>query len=187
MSLSMQQFIDGIEVVLQSNPGLQANKESLNAWYHIVSDMPHDLFASAVFDICRNLPKTPYGVNLGALIREKACALALGSFLSAEEAWGEVLDQVRRSGIYGNPSFSNNTIALAVKNIGWKNICLSDVSDGTIRAHFYRTYSTICSSSTNKAMSVVGDETAASNCLKKLILNGLPGHSRPITRKASVS
>ena len=59
----------------------------------------------------------------------------------ADEAWGEVLREVRRVGYYGRPQFSHPAIAAAVDALGWQEFCQSDVeSQGTWRAHFNRYY-----------------------------------------------
>lgn len=58
---------------------------------------------------------------------------------STEEAWLEVINEIRGIGSYGSPHFSNNLISKAVNAIGWRELCLSDnpVAD---RAHFFRIY-----------------------------------------------
>jgi len=171
----MEQFVRGVEAILQSNPGMQAERESLLAWYVIVSDMPYDLFAAAVFDVCRNEKKPPFGVNLGAMLRERAHALETSSCPPAEEAWGEVLDQVRRRGAYGSPSFRSSVTAEAVKRIGWREICGAKEGDPALRAHFYRTYDKETQARAGRLARTVGSETEAAAFLDRLALGeGLP-------------
>jgi len=169
LAITMDQFINGIEVILQANPGMQAEKESLLAWHAIVSDMPYDLFAAAIFDILRNEKKPPFGVNLGAMIREKAQALSCSRMLSAEEAWGLVLSQVKKAGVYGSPCFSDEAITEAVQTIGWREICLSEEGNAALRAHFYRTYEKVRLSGLQKSIRSVGAETEAADILNRLI------------------
>lgn len=59
----------------------------------------------------------------------------------AAEAWREVLQAVYDVGIYkGPPTFSRPAIEKAVDTIGWREICMSEVGDPAIRAHFMQVY-----------------------------------------------
>lgn len=60
---------------------------------------------------------------------------------SAAEAWRETLRAVYDVGIYkGPPKFSHPAVDKAVDTIGWREICMSEVGDPAIRAHFMQVY-----------------------------------------------
>lgn len=56
-----------------------------------------------------------------------------------DQAWSEVLREVRRVGSWGDPQFSHPAISRAVQGVGWKDICMSE-KIGVERAHFLRAY-----------------------------------------------
>lgn len=58
---------------------------------------------------------------------------------AAELAWGEVMQQVRRVGMYGTPTWSSVVVGHAVRAIGWENICLCELDQlNTLRSQFLR-------------------------------------------------
>jgi hypothetical protein len=72
-------------------------------------------------------------------IRELAAEIVGGHLPDGDEAWGEVMDQIRAVGSSASPSFSHDAIAKVVHAMGWRELCASDnqVAD---RAHFLRLY-----------------------------------------------
>ena len=57
----------------------------------------------------------------------------------AMEAWGTVLAEIRRTGYYGQPQFEDSLTAAVVRQMGWKDLCISD--DATAdRARFVDAY-----------------------------------------------
>jgi len=76
-----------------------------------------------------------------AEIRERYHALTrtLGQ-LSATDAWGEVKREIRRVGSWGTPQFDDPVIAKVVRNMGWRELCMSESPEGVDRAQFERAY-----------------------------------------------
>jgi len=74
-----------------------------------------------------------------AEIREAAANLTTANLPAAAEAWGEVLEQMRRVGSYRQPEFSNPVISRVVSYFGWRELCISEnlVAD---RARFLQAY-----------------------------------------------
>ena len=58
---------------------------------------------------------------------------------TAEEAWSEVANEMRRVGYYGDPKFTHQSVYDAVNTFGWENLCSAE-DHAVLRAHFYRTY-----------------------------------------------
>lgn len=78
-----------------------------------------------------------------AKIRAEAVELTSGSARSGEEAWGDVLRQVGRVGVYGQPRFADPAIAEAVDCIGWRAICSAPEAQSAIREGFAAAYERI--------------------------------------------
>lgn len=76
-----------------------------------------------------------------AEIREAAAEITMRSagVPAPAEAWGEVVEQMRRVGSYRQPEFSSPVISRVVGFFGWRELCLSEnlVAD---RARFLQAY-----------------------------------------------
>lgn len=75
-----------------------------------------------------------------AEIRGMANDVARGPMRSAEEAWGDVVAAIRRFGSYRAPTFDDPLVAYAVKQLGWRNLCLEGSNDSADRARFCELY-----------------------------------------------
>ena len=53
-------------------------------------------------------------------------------------AWAEVMQLASSVGSYGKPEFSHSAIAEAVAKIGWRNVCMGDVT--SMRIQFSQVY-----------------------------------------------
>lgn len=79
-----------------------------------------------------------------AELREAALCLAHFGESSAEEAWIEVKQAIKRVGYYGIPQWSDSRIERAVSAIGWRELCLTEIDqEGVTRAHFMRIYDSL--------------------------------------------
>lgn len=56
----------------------------------------------------------------------------------AEQAWAEVIGQIRSCGYNGSPQFSTDRIRQTVRSVGWRNLCQSREEVG--KAQFIRAY-----------------------------------------------
>ena len=73
-------------------------------------------------------------------IREAMLELENGSRRSGAEAWGDVVDAIRRFGAYRAPVFTDELTAYAVERCGWRNLCLEGSNDAADRARFIEVY-----------------------------------------------
>lgn len=63
---------------------------------------------------------------------------------TADEAWREVMEQMKAAFPYKSPKFSTEEIKETVKTLGWMAICETSTDKlGITRAHFRDTYSSI--------------------------------------------
>lgn len=55
------------------------------------------------------------------------------------EAWGDVVEQIRRAGAYQDPKFTDPVVAECVGRMGWRNLCLTE-NETADRARFVELY-----------------------------------------------
>ena len=82
-----------------------------------------------------HMQKSPWFPRISDLV----AALEARNTPDPDEAWADVLSQVRAVGWCGVPQWSSRAISGAVKALGWAEICSSDNLEAT-RAHFLRFY-----------------------------------------------
>ena len=88
-----------------------------------------------------------------AELREACASLTRPALPAWADAWGEVLDAIRRVGYLGRPSFSHPLITQAVQGMGgWKLLCAMEISEtATQRAQFRDVYNAYASRATATA------------------------------------
>ena len=112
--------------------------ERLAAYTLVLGDLDGQVLQAAVAQClatCRFFPKP-------AEIRQTAFDLrARGEALpDAMAAWGQVVEEIRRSGSYGPPHFEHEMITDAVRHVGgWRYLCLSE-NVSADRARFVEAY-----------------------------------------------
>lgn len=113
----------------------------LRLYVEMLSDIPPSILETAV----KKLIMTNKFLPSIAEIRETAYGIKgtiSGTAAPDEsEAWGEVVKAIRSVGYYGKPKFSHEAITVAVKNIGWQDICMTTIEGmNTLRSQFRRAY-----------------------------------------------
>jgi hypothetical protein len=102
-----------------------------------------DLDAAAARTAVSALVLTESWIPTIAAIRLKAAEHAGGRRRSSGEAWGDVVDAMRRYGSHRAPgvdfTFGDPLVGDCVRRLGWRDLCASEnqVAD---RAHFMRMY-----------------------------------------------
>ena len=110
--------------------------EEVSALYErLLEDVDADAGKRAVLRLVATL-KFPPTI---AEIRSAAAELACGHRRLGAEAWGDVLEAIRRVGSYGAPRFADPITAECVRLMGWRNLCLSQ-QDAADRARFQELY-----------------------------------------------
>jgi hypothetical protein len=117
-------------------PHAQATVETIAVYDRLLADIPAtdlQVVVEQAIAECKFVPTV-------AEIREKWLALASAANPhSSGEGWAELQKQILRTGHSGVPHFSDAITAQVVKQMGWRELCLSEnqVAD---RAHFLRLY-----------------------------------------------
>lgn len=105
-------------------------------WCELLRDMDSGLLRAAALQHVATSKWFPTVAEL----REAAADIASPNHrMTAMEAWGEVARQIRSIGSYGRPTFTNPLIRRLVDDMGWLNLCVSEMP-GADRARFIEGY-----------------------------------------------
>lgn len=125
-------------------PGAKVDQKGLQFYSQSLSDLPISLIHAALeshLQRCRFFPTV-------AEILDRAESLALTAshrvVKSPGAAWAEVVQELHRSFIYREPSFSSAAIRKAAVYMGWNALCMLSVQDvNAARAQFMTIYQSI--------------------------------------------
>lgn len=112
--------------------------ERIDLYARMLGDLSDEMLEAATLHVIASSPFFPKVADL----RKAAYEIYQEEkgLPTAGEAWGEVMQQIRRVGSYGKPEFSLPIIANAVKAMGgWVMLCRSEEPMAD-RAHFFRVY-----------------------------------------------
>ena len=104
-------------------------------WCELLKDMDGQLLRAAALQHVATSKWFPTVAEL----REAAADIVNPNHMTAMEAWGEVARQIMAIGSYGRPQFSNPVIDRIVSDMGWTNLCMSEMP-GADRARFIEAY-----------------------------------------------
>ncbi len=126
-----------VAILRAAFPGLRFPPESAALYEKMLADLDFELVKAAVHRLVA-VQTQAFIPTIGA-IRTEAARQAHGALRSGEEAWGDVLAEIRRTGAYGRPRLKDGVAAKCVELMGWRDLCLStnDVAD---RARFCTLY-----------------------------------------------
>jgi len=110
--------------------------QKMLVWYKFLEDMDDGPLMDGVMSYVRTCKYAP----TVAEIRERALALQEPT-LSAEEAWGILVRDVRRLGFDREPVYPDWRMEGAKNSIGWGTVCdMTEDTKAATRAHFMRIY-----------------------------------------------
>ncbi|MDD3655114.1 MAG: replicative helicase loader/inhibitor [Desulfotomaculaceae bacterium] len=121
-------------------PNIEIRQGTVEAWHEMLGDLPYHSARVAVKKVLAE-QEIPYLPAIGK-IRVAVAELTNPRIASAAEAWGEVVQAIRRYGYYREKqalaSLSPAT-AQVVKWLGWQELCTCEEVD-VIRGQFRRAY-----------------------------------------------
>lgn len=119
--MQIKTFELGIKKLIAVAPEKQIE---FDVFFSLLKHIPNDIFIRAIDEICLSVRDINKSTNLIALIQgyyEKETQII------PEEAWLEVLDEIRRTGWNNQPIFSDYKIMKAINaNGGWRKLCASE-------------------------------------------------------------
>lgn len=124
-------------------PSWKFNEATMETWAKLLVDVEPAALLTAAAQHARTskFHPTPAEIRDLSVSPDK-----LG--LSPEEAWAEVMKQIRSVGWNGTPKFSSEAVKRAVSALGsWRTICSQTSNEiAANRAHFFRTYAAFAGS-----------------------------------------
>jgi hypothetical protein len=113
----------------------QAIRDTGSVYRRMLADLEYPEANAAI----ERLIATSKWLPTVAEIREAAVTVATGEVRSGGEAWGDVLQAVRRFGYQRRPEFDDPVVAQCVSMLGWGEICMSE-NQTADRARFIDLY-----------------------------------------------
>lgn len=111
---------------------------ALQVYHEILDDVDDNLLIAATLQWLST--KRPFHPAPGEL-RDLALSIVKRNEPSADEAWIEVIDSMRKIGSYRLPEWSSARIERTVKAFGWKELCATDNEQiPFVRSQFLRFY-----------------------------------------------
>jgi hypothetical protein len=137
--MNARQSSELFAVLVSLWPNNKADEATGRLYGEALADLDYELARRAVGRLARIAKWFP----TVAEIREQAVNLEQGATRKGLEAWGDVVAEIRRTGSYGSPRFSDPLVCEALRGIGtWRDICLS-TNDTADRARFVELYDAI--------------------------------------------
>ena len=136
-------FYKGMTLLKASFPQskIEITEQTLEVWQQALDDLTDEMFEIAVLHLIRSAKFYP----TIAEIRETAFSLCTTEHSkTGDEAWEEVMQEISKTGAWGEPHFQDEITARAVRNLGWKEICGMDISQlDIVRAQFRNLYNNL--------------------------------------------
>ena len=130
-------------------PNFHQKEFTKEIYWQTLQDIPSDELKAAVLH-CITEGGRAFAPSIGE-IRGAVSDLrnASANVPSSYDAWQEVCKQIAAVGSYGKPVFSSPLIDRVVKNLGWRNLCMSEnqVSD---RSRFVQAYEQLMARATTE-------------------------------------
>lgn len=134
-----------LNAIIAYYPSFQVHRMSLKAWQAVLANEAYEDVKAGLLAYTRHGKFAPTVADILEQVRHLKAAQA--NEMTAEEAFAMVLESVARHGYYRETDAQRSLpehIWQTVKTIGWKNICLSNISEqGTLRAQFRNAYNGI--------------------------------------------
>lgn len=115
----------------------------VEVWHRMLGDIDYKLADAA---LAKHVATNPYPPSIAEL-RSAALSLLPSEFPDAEEAWGEVVHHLQKTGYMGNPQWSHPVIGRCVQAMwgSWANACASVMTEtlGVDRGQFLKLYATL--------------------------------------------
>lgn len=140
-----------VKVVSVAFPNWKVTEETYEIYYQLLGDIPAEELKAAVLH-CLTEAGRAFAPSVGEIRGAVAELRGMASNVpSPFRAWQEVLGQFRETGSYGTPKFSHPLIDQAVRQMGWRELCMSEnqIAD---RARFLQCYEQLVGRATREDM-----------------------------------
>ena len=125
-----------VALLATSFPAAKFSEDNAEVYERMILDLDFDLAQRGVAALMATSKFLPTIAEIRAAARD---AGTTGRRAPAE-AWGDVVEAIRAVGSYRSPTFTDPIVTHAVKCLGWRNVCLDDSSEASLRARFCEIY-----------------------------------------------
>lgn len=117
-------------------PNAKTTPEMFEGYASLLKDLEPDVLNAACEMAVRE--SESFFPSVGMILR-LAQTITQPTQISEADAWGQVMDAIKKIGFYGQPKFDDPVVARAVEIMDWPTLCSSEnvVAD---RAHFMKIY-----------------------------------------------
>lgn len=130
------QAAQAVATLVCGYPSAKWSEENASVYETMLGDLDFEPTMAAVARIVRTSKFMPTVAEVRAAVLE----LRDGTGRTAEDAWGDVVAEIRRVGSYARPVFADPVVAFTVERLGWRNLCLEGRNDASDRARFCELY-----------------------------------------------
>jgi hypothetical protein len=128
-----------VKVISIAYPNWQPTAETTEVYFQLLQDVDTEELKAAVLH-CLGESGRRFAPSIGEIRGAVSELRGMSANVpSAFQAWQEVLRQFSLTGSYGTPSFSHPLIERAVRQLGWRNLCVSE-NQTADRARFLQAY-----------------------------------------------
>lgn len=123
--------------------GQASDSMRIKGYVKCTEDIPTELLSKCCKKLVCELKFVPTVAEIVEAARSLTAAAKNDRVLDSTEAWGEVMANISKYGIYQKPVWSSSYIDEAVQTIGWRNLCFMQEGDRAMYAHFRDCYNSI--------------------------------------------
>lgn len=140
--MNRKEIVNLIQFVMPNFPSMQEKdmKPTAILWHRTLSDLPYDVAEMAISKVLNTSKFFP----TVAEIREAAVLITQPRSLDWMEAWGLILEAIRKYGYYREGEAMRSLpaeVAEMAKQFTWRDLCLNEKPD-TLRAQFRMAWET---------------------------------------------
>lgn len=158
-----------LSVLTAAYPDKSLEDETVKLYLRFLSDIPFHYGQAAALNM---IAESKWFPSVAELRKEAVSLMPDHQIPSAAEAWGEVMEQIRKAGYYGIPEFTHPVVKQAVKTMGWRNLCMMEEGAYTDRAHFMKIYDSLASKETKQSLQIPDSKRLIGEGNKILIGDG---------------
>jgi len=135
--MTKTEVVQAVAMLASAFPSSRFTAENASAYETLLVDLEAGELMAAVTLLSRTSTFLPSIFEIRSAVLD---ARRGGRGRSPEDAWGDVLSEIRRVGAYGVPVFTDPIVAFTVGRLGWRNLCLEGRNDAADRARFCELY-----------------------------------------------
>ena len=168
--MEIDRAIDALAPLICAYPAARITEETIQVYAVALSELHETEIAAGVLRCIRTCKFFPSIAEIMDASQSVVKAANGTTCKSPDEAWKEVVQQMKDAFVYRKPVFSTPEIEQAALSMGWNSLCETPVDQaGVARAQFLRLYESVCNHRRDKSINdSVIQTVGAKNLIEKL-------------------